>query len=487
MTKEVLKVAAAAAAGIIAVLVIALWATPARQILDDPASRIVLRPEATDHSNLFKTEKFETGQEVTLACLECHPDAAREVMATQHWNWLGAEEYLPGRDQPVRIGKKNLINNFCISVISNWPKCTSCHAGYGWEDEKFDFTQAKNVDCLVCHDQSGQYVKGAAGQPADDVDLLASAKSVGRPTRDNCGYCHFNGGGGDAVKHGDLDGSLAKPVERVDVHMGRENFDCIICHRTEDHKIPGKMISVSATDTLGLTCNECHTPMPHRSDRLNDHISAVACQSCHIPSMARRTPTKVAWDWSTAGQDVDVEDPHKYLKVKGSFVYAKNLPPEYYWFNGNSDRYLMGDRIDPEKVTHLNYPMGNISDPGAKIFPFKVHRAKQPYDTENNYLLVPKTVGKGGFWDEFDWNKSFELAEELTGLEYSGSYGFAETDMYWLITHMVAPKDDSLQCADCHGESGRMDWAALGYGSDPAFTGGRQFRRILSRAQGGQR
>mgnify|MGYP000666355391 CR=1 FL=1 len=35
---------------------------------------------------------------------------------------------------------KYSINNFCIGIQGNWPSCTACHAGYGWEDESFDFT-----------------------------------------------------------------------------------------------------------------------------------------------------------------------------------------------------------------------------------------------------------------------------------------------------------------------------------------------------------
>lgn len=54
-----------------------------------------------------------------------------------------------------------------------------------------------------------------------------------------------------------------------------------------------------------------------------------------------------------------------------------------------------------------------------------------------------------------------------TGLPYSGDYGFAETVMYWRINHMVAPKEQALSCLDCHGDSGRLDWQALGYKVDP--------------------
>ena len=42
------------------------------------------------------------------------------------------------------------------------------------------------------------------------------------------------------------------------------------------------------------------------------------------------------------------------------------------------------------------------------------------------------------------------------GMEYSGKMKFVETEMSWPITHMVAPKEDALQCAQCHKENGRL-------------------------------
>lgn len=440
---------------------------------DNPWDAVPKEPSPTDHSGLFEGKQFDDGPAVTRACLTCHEHAARDFMASSHWTWLGDEVRVPGRDEPIRIGKYNLINNFCISIESNWPKCTKCHAGYGWRDADFDFSNEEAVDCLVCHDQSGQYDKADAGVVAPGVDLLAAAKSVGRPTRDNCGYCHFNGGGGDAVKHGDLDGSLARPVERVDVHMGRHDFPCIDCHQTEQHQISGRAMSVRVSGMNAVKCTECHQKAPHRNDRLNAHGTALACQTCHLPQMAVKHPTKMAWDWSTAGRDFDVEDAHVYLKKKGSFLYAKGVVPEYFWFNGTAQRYLKGDPIDPETVTHINRPNGDIADPTARIWPFKIHMAKQPYDEVHRYLLIPKTVGPGGYWTDFDWEQAVRLATDATGLAFSGELGFAETDMYWPLTHMIAPKERALQCTDCHGSATRMNWRALGYPEDPAFVGGR--------------
>ncbi len=438
---------------------------------DDPWANVPETRIPTDHSNLLEGP-YETGQEVTAACLVCHEEAAHEVGQTVHWNWVGDPVEIEGFEEPIAIGKKNLINNFCIGVQSNWEGCTSCHAGYGWDSEDYDFSNVENVDCLVCHDNSGTYVKGNAGLPVEGVDLIAVAQSVGTPTRENCGGCHFNGGGGNAVKHGDLDSSLFFPIEDIDVHMGRLDFLCIDCHQTENHLIEGRSISVSVTNENQIACTDCHSQELHADERINQHTDTVACQTCHVPQGAVRQATKVYWDWSQAGQDLP-EDPHEYLKIKGSFVYESNFIPEYTWYNGTASRYFLGNPIDVNSITPINLPNGDLTDPLAMIWPFKVHLAKQPYDAVFNYLLQPKTVGEGGYWTEFDWNQAFQLGEEATGIPYSGEYGFADTSMYWPLTHMVAPKEQALQCASCHGEYGRLDWQALGYPGDPIEWGGR--------------
>lgn len=104
-----------------------------------------------DHQVYFESA-FTTPQEVTNACLECHEDAAQEVMQTIHWIWETKPVYQRGYADSLCLGKKNLINNFCIALESNWPRCTSCHAGYGWKDASFDFTKEENsLKCTNCH------------------------------------------------------------------------------------------------------------------------------------------------------------------------------------------------------------------------------------------------------------------------------------------------------------------------------------------------
>ncbi|MFO0598223.1 MAG: tetrathionate reductase family octaheme c-type cytochrome [Myxococcaceae bacterium] len=420
-----------------------------------------------DHSAFFR-QPLKTGPEVTEQCLGCHPDAAQQVMETPHWSWLSGDALRDGK--VVRIGKKNLMNNFCISVSGNWASCTKCHAGYGWTDANFDFTKQQNVDCLVCHDGSGTYTKDKGGLPGAKVDLAAAAGSVRTPARENCGICHFNGGGGMGVKHGDLDDSLLNANPEVDVHMGRLGFQCIDCHETHGHRVPGKLNATysDVTKAQRFDCATCHGATPHPDAMLNKHTARVACQTCHVPEYARKYPTKMTWDWSKAGDATRTDSPHEYLKIKGEFTYEDDVRPEYAWYTGKMGRYLMGDPVTSDDLA-INQPLGSRDDPNAKLWPFKVHRAKQIWDPVNKVLIPPVTSGEGGYWSKFDWAFAASKGMETAGLPYSGQYAFTQTHMYWPINHMVAPAKEAVQCKQCHGPTAtRLDWQALGYPRDPA-------------------
>ncbi len=424
---------------------------------------------------------FDSPQALTQECLNCHQNAAIELMKTNHWTWLD-EEYVSEDGNKTRMGKKNFINNFCIAVPSNYPRCTSCHAGYGWKDSSFNFSAPENVDCLVCHDGSGTYVKvpTGAGMPDKKVDLLLVSQSVGKSSRKNCGMCHFDGGGGTGVKHGDLDDSLYEPKPETDVHMGVLDFSCTDCHQTKEHKIMGASHGSMASGQNHIYCTDCHEGEVHENKTINKHLSSVACETCHIPEFAKEEPTKVWWDWSKAGEDrADTKDKYgkeTYSRIKGEFVWAKNVIPTYKWYNGSAQYYQFGEIFNPAEVVKLNNLNGSMSDPNSKITPFKVMRGKQIYDSENNYLIIPKLFGEDGYWKTFDWNLASQIGMKEVKLDYSGRYGFVETEMYWPINHMVASKDKALRCTNCHGVKGNyLNWKELGYSGDPMKVKGRKF------------
>jgi len=90
---------------------------------------------------------FIDGPAVTAACLECHEEVADHFMKTSHWNWAPVQDVI-GKGK-IPLGKKNTLNNFCIGVSSNWARCTSCHAGYGWKDASFDFNNPEKTLMLM--------------------------------------------------------------------------------------------------------------------------------------------------------------------------------------------------------------------------------------------------------------------------------------------------------------------------------------------------
>jgi octaheme c-type cytochrome (tetrathionate reductase family) len=453
--------------------------------------------------HLLMEGPYETPQDVTRACLECHEDEAADFQHSRHWNWLG--EPFEHEGKTIRLGKANLINNFCVAIASNEPRCTSCHAGYGWKDGNFDFSKQENMDCLVCHDQTGKYEKFPtdAGYPVFDqeeklfkeknkvfkkVDLLEIAQHVGAPRIENCGSCHFFGGGGHGVKPGDLDRSLIKATPEIDVHMGHadpaKRMNCASCHKVEDkHDIRGALHASMAANANHFHCTDCHTgPEVHQKrlkNTLNRHVLSLECGTCHITEVAKVHPTKTWWDWSTAGDKQretgqDENGMALYDWKKGDFLWKKNLKPEYRWYDGSTGIYLMGEAIeDPSVPLVMNPPNGDYHNANAKIAPFKVMRGKQFYDQNTKQLLIPHLFGKGGYWDLVDWDRAFVDGMKSVGLEYSGSHGVVETEMYWPLHHMVSPAKQALRCGDCHPKDGvpsLMDWHALGYPGDPVKT-----------------
>ena len=434
-----------------------------------------------DHSKFKQLQKeFKTGKEITQACLSCHSEAEAQFHKTIHWKWM-----VPGTEDGKQVGKAGYsLNNFCISTNKNKDNsCLACHPGWG--------TSTEAVNCLVCHGQKTinwdeafedmQYFMEEADEDSQEMaaelqaEIQTAARAVGRPTRKNCGSCHFYGGGGDGVKHGDLDSSLTKPNKNLDVHMGEDgqNFDCVRCHTTRLHNIAGRMYTAPAyTDrkslieddlTSKITCESCHSATPHKEEhKANDHTDKVACQSCHIPTVARVNPTKMSWDWSQAGKKKNGK-PYKtkdefgkydYMSIKGQMKWAKNIQPEYFWFNGSIASKNTREAIDPAGVVAVSAPVGSQTDSQSRIFPFKVHHGVQPYDKVHKTLLAPLLSGNNGYWKTLDWNLALSKGQEALGLQFSGEFDFVPTTYVFPLTHMVAPKDNVVSCKECHVRKG---------------------------------
>jgi hypothetical protein len=310
---------------------------------------------STDPAAFHKTYFTDNAYTSTAQCLNCHGWLAAEVMKTGHWKQEGTVANIVG---PVDLrgkvhGKKDLINNFCQAVPSNEGRCSQCHIGVGWVDKNFDFNNPRNIDCLVCHDQTGTYKKVQtpsadgkvpAGGPDPTVDLQKVAQSVGlnkgSPPRSSCvSVCHSRAGGDDNVKHGDLNSrfALAAPTNpdadpktyltrAEDVHMGIDpkaaatqpkggNMACVACHQVDkdaagnaqSHGIGGFAYH-SVDEGVMKDCADCHgsraTIHAGTSADLVVNLATharLACQTCHIPAISRKVATYTDWRWSSAG------------------------------------------------------------------------------------------------------------------------------------------------------------------------------------------
>jgi octaheme c-type cytochrome (tetrathionate reductase family) len=462
--------------------------------------------EVNVHELYFSTILYEG----TESCLMCHEEEARGVLDMGHFKWQGETDQIAGVEGQV-FGKNQLLNNFCIAVPSNEGRCTQCHTGYGYADAGFDFNDPKNIDCLVCHDQSGTYKKEltTAGMPDPSVDLNVVARSIslgGTPTRKNCIGCHANAGGGDNVKHGDLSTDLVATTREFDVHMGTDgaNFDCVDCHAANHDPKSGEVNHGNAGMSLHSVsegemrqCTECHGGLTAVHDETPVGVmfedgwhERLACQVCHIPAIARAMPTKMEWYWADAGQDIEAPiDPETgkptYAKKKGSFVWKKNVRPTLRFSNGKWERMVINisDKYTEEPI-QLATPLGNRNDPEAMIYPFKLMSGNQPVDPVTHTVLVPHLFGpKGGpnpYWKKYDWNLALQDGAAYTGQDYSGEYAFAATEMLLSVNHEVAPAEQALGyleegggCSDCH-QSGEIDWSALGWTGDPTDGGERE-------------
>lgn len=462
----------------------------------DTVTPAPMQLSTADHSKFeVLQQRFKSGMELTKACLGCHNLAAKQVHTSNHWNWE-----IPNDKTGQLVGKRNVLNSMMVATSSNGPYCARCHISNEWKDEGFDFTAEEQVDCLACHDTTGTYAsnkwhqlrvkcsachvewdKSKAREVVRKPNLSELAKQVGKPSVKSCGGCHFYSDGGDGIKHGDLDSSLATAPRHLDVHMAQDGlgYSCTTCHKTEWHQMMGSQYEPESKDEQGVdvaagsraTCESCHGLVPHpesANPKLNNHVDRIACQTCHIPALARGgRPTKTYWDWSTAGRVDDkgkdiVERDDKgrviYSSKRGGAQWAENLTPEYVWFNGRIEFTTMDDSIDPAGVVQLNTLAGGPDDPKARIWPVKALRGKQPIDAEQATLVAASLFGKknDGFWKTFDWTASIDAAMKVAGREFSGQVGFVETEMRIPINHMVAPAEDALACVSCHSREGRM-------------------------------
>lgn len=503
-------------------------------------------PSTADHSRFDELAgPFSNAAEVNQACLECHNTGSEQLHGTVHYEWTWPPKPLRTPENPSAellaffgsleaedaepLGMRHVSNAFLLSTPANLDACTSCHiAGTRFEDPAmFDGSGGAMapVDCLTCHEPTGQWTLanfhegGAAcsmchderlrGDTPEVEDFTAAAQSVGPSTRASCGSCHFDADGGLGVKHGDLNPDLLEPAATLDVHMAAApdgaGFTCSTCHTTTEHAIAGSRYSGGPGDGperpalagAAASCQGCHSATPHGAvasgARLDRHIDRVACETCHIPAIARgETATRVLWDWSTVGTlgrdrrpmvQKDKDGRITYATEKGNLVEMGDLRPTLIWSNGQLNLSRPGDilpadpadetaalgetdaleDLDAIEAAFAGAPWlaafeGDPADSDSRIAPVKVMHSVVPVDAGDRRLAAVKFSGRSGeaLWNRFDWEKAVEAGMESADVPFGGEVAFARVRQMIPVNHMVAPAEQAVECQSCHAADGLL-------------------------------
>ena len=440
----------------------------------------------------WRHAKFFDEYEGTSTCLRCHEEEAEAFFHSQHYQWRGETPAVVNSDGEG-LGKLSMINDFCtnpsgkqwIGKVKNADGktlakgCSTCHAGLGKVPAReVSREQLENIDCLICHNSGYRRDLYANDDGSwewrpilwkNKEGMNAVGQRVSLPTRTMCLRCHSASGGGPNYKRGDLEYILKDPPRKHDVHMatkanGGPDLLCIDCHAGDGHRVLGRGVDLAASDSPDqrLSCEgSCHGSAPHKISALDGHTSRVYCTTCHIPKFAKSEPTDMFRDWSNIS----------FSEEKGKYTYSvkrleADVEPEYAWFNGNSWLQLAGKpvRRDENGIVEMVLPEGSRDDPDARIVGFKVHQSMMPVLKGKDWLLPIHTEE---VYADGNVDKAVrEAAHEFYGLE-NIDYTWVETKRYMGIYHGVAPAKEALQCLDCHGPDGRMNWVELGYKSDP--------------------
>ncbi len=444
------------------------------------------RAYATEYAHAQYFEHYEG----TKTCLACHQKEAENFFHSQHYQWRGQAPQIVNA-HGKKLGKINTINDFCTNPQANWiglvrnsrgevitKGCSACHAGLGkLPAEKLSAEQLENIDCLMCHASgyrrdlypvdSGFEWKPILWQNKEGLDSVA--KRISLPTRVMCLRCHAASGGGANFKRGDIEYKLTDCDRDYDVHMASngKNMQCVDCHAGEDHRVRGRGADLSGTDMPGrpLSCStkECHSTSPHAASILNRHTERVNCTVCHIRDFARTDPTDMRRDWS---KPVYHPEQDRYT---ADIELAKDVKPVYAWYNGTTREQLPGEAVErlPDGSVGIMMPQGSRRDPQARIFAFKLHRARLPVLAGKDWI-IPIVVEQ--FFPDGKIDVAVKkAAKEMYGVE-NAQYTWTETTRYMGLFHGVQPASHALQCLECHGPQGRLDWKALGYSDDPLNT-----------------
>lgn len=370
---------------------------------------------------------------------------------------------------------------------------------------------------------------GAAGSLQFDFTLIdapgfpmsltteKAAQTAHRTDRNTCLNCHARAAAADGAKRGDISSANVAPPVALDVHMspqaGGVNLTCSNCHNvnasvtngvaTSAHRIKGRGVDLRANDAPRFTCDNagCHTSTPHgnvtNGTQINRHTGRVACQTCHIPTYAKVVtnpdgttsgiPTETVRNWGKPNlSQTACNGRGGWLpeELKGS-----NLRPTYAWFNGFSEIYYKGEKLDLLDTTGrtkaltvdmaavlemtpgtkgyvMGKPNGDVRDATAKIYPMKEHWGKLAVNDATNEIVPQSTFEffRSGSWCRSvakglgQTNEEIDITCPQQNSPLPAGTSEVPVHTYQTLNHGVERQANALgagnQCNHCHAGNG---------------------------------
>ncbi len=420
--------------------------------------------------------------------------------------------------------------NYNIEVEGKeaWAKEYGAHLPGGGALEEYDV----EVDCMICHEQYGMYDADARAMmfregDFENANAAAMAEANVQVQQDNVRKATyvldvltplpillvFH----DSVNAGPTSTSCSDNCHLMDVSTkaaawGNDDYcqydvhsqmSCVECHTTSEHNIAGmpsmseeslhsEMPEMKSCDDAG-----CHEGITH-GPIADFHLDFMTCDSCHIPLLPggeRELEGGVpldSFDWSNGERN----DSYR----------MDDFSPVLVWSDG-----LKKEDVLPVIDSLVNENTGE--DDSVKLMPYNVITGiwwdagidPQIIGDPDSSSLKGDPIPVSYVEDADSDNDGVVSPEEMRMYDGDGD-GVAdypdavlrEVELYYRVSHNIAGSHagiaDPLVCADCHGASASsklqtvhfeqdnitcetchdvrpsVNWAFLGYTSDPAET-----------------
>jgi hypothetical protein len=395
-------------------------------------------------------------------CRGCHVDANEDILNSYHVQQVNLKS-INKQWNPLFL---NLFDQKGVK------ECDQCHVQGIPPHSKTIATAATEVECTSCH------IRDESIYAIHDKDGI-----VGGNITTDCTTCHYNDMNADnKVRYwtSPSASTCANKCHRVDaaitaVMWGSEDFalydvhagagiDCLQCHVTLNHQIGrDSMVNYSKQDIDNTypmkQCIDCHAGVTHGMIA-DAHIEKVGCEACHIPVLPG----------GMSISSLDYSNGHRKVTY-----HLKEFQPVLAWFNGTVDGIPhQCDRDDPDAVikpfnviTITWWDEGNDMD-----------IRNNPYSStlRGNPILLSYVRAAGANNDiNTSTNKLRNFDSNYDRVPDYPNAVLRKVDAYYLVSHNIvgsasALGKSALWCADCHGNTSRIDWTLLGYEKDPAQT-----------------